>query len=78
MKDTARLQRFLIGFQSSILPRISESNSGLVYMISQSLAEDPLVRDVAHLKTGSGYSVGEFMGVVVRTFPDFKAEDYRA
>jgi len=76
--STERLQRFLVGFETTILPVMREDKTGLVYVISQSLAEDPLVQQIAHLKKGSGASRGVFMGVEVRTMADFRAEDYRA
>lgn len=75
--DTSKLKRFLIGFQTEVMPKITDDNTGLVYQISQSLAEDPLVRDIAHLQTGSGSSRGEYMGVQVITVPDFGVKDYR-
>ena len=75
--NTERLRRFVLGFQADVLPKITDDNAGLVYIISQSLAEDPLVKDIANLKAGSGYSMGHFMGVTVKTMPDFKMEDHR-
>jgi hypothetical protein len=75
--NTDRLKRFLIGFQTDVMPLIGEDNTGLVYEISQSLAEDPLVRDIVHMKTGSGHSTGTYMGVEVKTVPDFGVKDYR-
>lgn len=75
--NTAKLKRFLIGFQTTVMPLIGEDNTGLVYQISQSMAEDKLVRDIAHMKTGSGGSHGEYMGVQVVTVPDFGVKDYR-
>lgn len=75
--NTEKLDRFLIGFRTEVLPLLTKDNTGLVYEISQSLAEDELVKTAAHLKTGSGYSSGEFMGVQVKTFQDFRVNDYR-
>lgn len=75
--ETDKLKRFLIGFQTAVMPKITDDNTGLVYQISQSLSEDPLVRDIAHLKSGSGGSHGEYMGVQVTTVPDFGVKDYR-
>lgn len=75
--NTDKLKRFLIGFQTEVMPKITDDNTGLVYEISQSLAEDPLVRDISHLKSGSGGSNGEYMGVQVKTVKDFGVRDYR-
>lgn len=77
MKNTVPLKRFITGFRTSVLPYISTDNVGLVYYISQSLADDPIVKEVAELKQGSGYALGTFMGITVKTMPDFKMEDYR-
>ena len=75
--NTDKLKRFLIGFQTEVMPMITDDNTGLVYEISQSLAEDELVRDIAHLRSGSGGSNGEYMGVQVKTVKDFGVRDYR-
>jgi len=75
--NTDKLKRFLIGFETEVMPKITDDNTGLVYSISQSLSEDPLVRDMAHLTTGSGYTNGTFMGVSVRVQKDYAIEDYR-
>jgi hypothetical protein len=75
--NTDKLERFLIGFKTEVLPLLREDNIGLVYEISQSLAEDPLIMKLAAIKKGSGSSSGEFMGVAVRTRRDFNVVDYR-
>lgn len=75
--NTDKLERFLIGFKTEVLPLLSDNNTGLVYEISQSLAEDPLIIKLASIKRGSGGAMGEFMGVAVRTTKDFKVIDYR-
>lgn len=75
--ETERLKRFIIGFKTEALPLLKEDNTGISYIISQSLSEDPLVRDIANLKPASGQLLGEFMGVPVTTEKDFAVRNYR-